>query len=186
MTWALIPLMALLNRFRGGGYGAEILPGHPRFYVAPLVALLVGLLFDSWHAGVLVGVSYLAWSFMPWGHLIGLGRWSPERPIAWTEGVSLIVGRNPWMALFLTELVGMSVAIVLVSPWAAVAALAFVGCYELGWRLRPKAPIELAELLVGAVWAALILVALSGCAPPKSDYWGSLASGVGQVQRNAR
>lgn len=183
MTWAFIPLMALLNRFRGGGFGAEILPGHPRFYVAPMVVMLVGLVVE-WHQGLLVGAAYLAWSFTPWGHLIGLGRWDPPREWSWLETTTFeISNKNPWLALGMIEMIGMSVAIVIFSPWAALAAIAFVGCYEAGWRLRPKAPIELAELLVGGVWGLLILVALSGCAPSRSYDWGALARGVGQVER---
>lgn len=176
----LVPFMAVLNRFRGGGFGADKLPGHPRFYAAPILFAHVWWLWSLPDA-IAAGVSYLVWSFLPWGHLIGLGRWDPPREYSKLEKGALVFAHgNRYIALGAVEILGMGVATALLSPWALVAAVLFVACYEIGWRLRPTAPIELAELLVGVVWAALLLVALSGCAPDTSNYYGQLSKGVGQ------
>lgn len=178
----LVPFLVVLNRFRGGGFWADKLPGHPRFYAVPLLGLFIWAFWGPQDAFI-VASSYLIWSLMPWGHLIGLGRWDPPRSWSWLESRAMSAAfGNVWLALFFVEVIGMAYAAAVLSPWAAFAAGVFVLCYEAGWALAPKAPIRLAELLVGAVWAALILVALSGCASPKEDYWGSLAGGVKQVQ----
>ena len=155
--WAAIPIMAFLNRFRGGGFGAEHLPGHPRYWVTPVVGALA-----YWHTGnalhaAIFAACYLAWSLVPWGHAIGLGRWSPVRDPAPIEETLIHWTDNPWLKLLTIEVVGLFPAMVLVSPFAAAMPPLFVACYEVGWRLRPRAPIELAELLTGGLWGLLLV-----------------------------
>lgn len=153
----IIAAMAFLNRVRGGGFGAEILPGHPRYYVTPVIGILAWLWTGAIIMSVLFAACYLAWSLVPWGHAIGLGRWSPSRAPAPLEETLIHWTNNPWLKLLSIEVVGLAPAMVLVSPFAAILPPFFVACYELGWRLRPKAPIELAELLVGVLWGALLV-----------------------------
>lgn len=151
----VISLMGFLNRFRGGGFGAIVLPGHPRFYVAPLVGCLA-LLVTPLPTAAAVGVSYLFWSLMPWGFTIGLGRFQPSREPAMVERVFLRIS-SPHARLLAIEAVGLLPAAILVMPFALILAPLFVAAYEAAWRLRPKAPIEAAEIVVGLLWGALIV-----------------------------
>lgn len=149
-----IAAMVFLNRFRGGGFGAAALPGHPRYYVAPMVFLFAGTVVPVLPAAG-YALAYFAWSLMPWGHAIGLGRWSPDRPPSLVESWFMHED-NPWLRLLSIELAGLIPATLLVSAGAPVFGAAFVGCYEIGWRLTPKAPIQTAEILVGILWAAML------------------------------
>lgn len=153
-----IPACAILNRVRGGGFGASVLPGHPRYYVAPVMgAIAFAVSGDPWRA-VSFAAAYLIWSLLPWGHCIGLGRYAPDRDAALLEKDALILSRgNPWVALLMLEVIGIVPAAIAVSLLALCLPPLFVAAYEIGWRLRPKAPIELAELLVGALWGALLI-----------------------------
>jgi hypothetical protein len=164
----LVAFCAVLNRFRGGGFGADRLPGHPRFYVAPFVLVLAWLALP-FPAALAFAAGFLLWSWPPWGFLMCLGRWTPiGRPMSSLEWHLLAVSRgNLWLALGLRHLLiwpGLfGAAWFGAAPWLPVLALPFaglaVGSYELGWRLRPGAPIELAEILTGAAWGALLLCA---------------------------
>lgn len=58
---------ALLNRFRGGGFGAAKLAGHPRFYVTPAIGI-VSLFVTSWQIAAIIALGYLFWSFFSWSH----------------------------------------------------------------------------------------------------------------------
>lgn len=78
----LIPAMAVLNRFRGGGFGAHSLPGHPRFWVTPVfLCLLLMAGFNPRLAGAITA-GWLAWHMLPHGHTFSLGRYFPERKIS--------------------------------------------------------------------------------------------------------
>lgn len=182
---AIIPIAAVLNRFRGGGFGAAKFPGHPRFYVAPVLGLVCWLLGAGVSDSIVVAICYLAWSFVPWGHCIGLGRWMPGRKPAWLEHRALDAAQNnPWIALWFLETVGMSVAAGAMHWSAFLLPPLMVAAYEIGWRVS-RAPIRWAEIAIGLLWGSFIMVALSGCASPKED-WGALAGGVRAVQKNGK
>ena len=161
-------ILPILNRVRGGGFGAERLPGHPRYYVAPAVAL-VAMMLLPWEQAAAFGTGYLVWSVVPWGWLMCLGRYEPPREISAIESVLLdLSGGNIWIALFLRHAIFVLPGLIAVAllggrEWLVVLALPFgllaVAAYELGWRLRPRAPIELAEILTGGLWAALLICA---------------------------
>jgi hypothetical protein len=154
---AVVGLMAVLNRFRGGGFGADRLPGHPRFYVAPMVAVVAWIVMP-WQQAIAAGVAYLAWCWPPWGHLMCLGHWSPGRPVSEFEAWCLKSMRGDYFgALLLRHAVGLIPAMCLVSPLAIVAAPLVAALYAAGWRWRPQNPIEPAELLTGALWGAFFV-----------------------------
>jgi hypothetical protein len=155
----IVLVMTILNRVRGGGFDAQALPGHPRYWVTPVVGLFAYLWSGSLMHGAIFAGCFLVWSLVPWGHCIGLGRWSPAREPAYLELHALeAAGGSPYLALFILEAIGLFPAILLVSFAGLFMLVLMVPCYELGWRLRPKAPIELAELLVGALWGGLMVV----------------------------
>lgn len=151
--------MAVVNRFRGGGFGAQYLPGHPRFWVTPIVAMLALFLVGPLQA-VLMALAYLVWCWPPWGYLMTLGRTTPAgRDISLVEQLCLDAALgNIWAALMLRHAFGMLPAMFVVSPFAILAAPLIVIAYELGWRITPLAPIRTAELLTGAIWGALFLL----------------------------
>jgi len=158
MIFALIPLMAFLNRVRGGGFGAALLPGHPRFYVAALLAVAVWCV-APWTAGLAAGLAYLAWAFLPWGHLMCLGHYAPDREISKLEGWCLDIAQERYLpALALLHLIGLLPAFIIVSVFAPLFAVGFAGAYWLGWRYWPQTPTVPAELIVGALWGVMIVV----------------------------
>lgn len=153
MSWLLLPIMAVLNRIRGGGFGGQYLPGHPRFYVSLAVAGL-----DLWSGGSgAMGLVYLIWSLLPWGHLMCLGRWAPARPISTLEEECLAMTRgNPWVAFGLLHVIGL-VPAMFVSPVAFLMAPAIVAIYELFWRSpADKSSVQWPEMGVGVLWGLAI------------------------------
>ena len=154
----LIPALAVLNRVRGGGFWADRLPGHPRFYVAPAIAVLC-LPVMPWLKAVEAGACYLVWSFLPWGHLMCLGKFIPPRPMSPIESSCLEVVKGDYLvALMLLHLIGLLPMAFLVSPLAFLAPIPIGLSYALGWSVTPATAIRTAEILVGAVWGVLLLV----------------------------
>lgn len=154
MDWLLLPALAVLNRVRGGGFGGQYLPGHPRFYVAPAVAVL-----DLWSGGTgLMGLAYLVWSLLPWGHLMCLGRWAPSRPMSPLETECLAMARgNVWVAFGLLHMVGL-VPAMFVSPVAFLMPPVIVGIYEAFWRSpADKSSVMWPEMGVGVLWGLAII-----------------------------
>jgi len=170
---AFIVIMALLNRVRGGGFGGASLPGHPRWWVT------VGVLWTAlWVLPVpqafVFAVGYLLWCLPPWGHLIGLGRYAPDRPASRLEAILLKMALGcVYGALWLRHwLILPMVLAITQTPSAAFLAPAIamfiVLAYEAGWRLTPAAPIRTAEILTGVILGLLLL---AGCAPDVNAYY---------------
>lgn len=157
-----VPACAALNRFRGGGLGASELPGHPRFYAAPLMAGIALFATANLWTALGLGLAYLIWSFAPWGHLMCLGRkdHEPSRPYAWIETQLVKLARgNPWIAFGLLHLIFLIPA-ALITPWALLAPLAIVAAYEVSWRYSSTPEIiRNAEVATGVVWGLLVLSA---------------------------
>lgn len=176
LLWAaLIPALAVLNRFRGGGYGAAVLPGHPRWYVWPLWSAAGWLVGYPWW---LLGPAYLVWSNIPWGRWFRLGR-SPRsltgrEPRAIERVVEGIAGASDHVALFLIHALALVPVALACSallnwgwpdPWAALAgvgvAALVVLTYELAWRFAPpNSAISTAEHGVGALFGSAMI---AGC-----------------------
>lgn len=161
MIEALIVIGAtLLNRVRGGGLGGDVLPGHPRFYVAAAMAGLALLVLPEWKAAA-VGAAYLWWAILPWGHWYDLGRlplnWQGREQSQFERAVSGLCGDDDHIAFFMRNIVGFLPMSMLVGSMAVFAAPLQVIAYEACWRVQPKNPIEPSEFLTGALWGALIL-----------------------------
>jgi hypothetical protein len=152
-----VAALAALNHIRGGHLGGSLLPGHSRFWVAPAVAG-AALLVAAPIQAVIFGLAFLAWSLVPWGHSIGLGRFAPDRKPAWLEEILIGHIENPWLRLFVIQMIGLLPAFFFVELLAPLFALAFVAAYEIAWRVRPKAPTQVAEPLVGALWAIMLVI----------------------------
>lgn len=151
----LIPAISAINRFRGGGLYADRLPGHPRFYAAALVAAVSFLAVGPFDAA-LVGLCFLAWSWLPWGDWYDLGR-LPGRPDA-SNDFEIIIGRlpNDHARFTMRNLVGLIPAIAFLNPLFLLLAPLRTAAYEIGWRVTPKTPTVTGEWVTGALWGAFI------------------------------
>lgn len=170
---------AFLNRFAGGGWPGHLWDEHRpdklwgrALYLAALGMGLAALLAGhGWSAALAVGLAFLAWRSPAWGLLISLGRPSGAsgRKPHWFEGFLLgasagsvhvaLLARH--LFLIIPGLVAIGWAaqstfvLALALPFAVLATLA----YEIAWRVTPREPIRTAEIIVGALWGALILIA---------------------------
>ena len=70
----IIIAFTLFNRIRGGGLGADRLPGHPRYYVAPVIFGLAWWWLGDWQRAAWFSGVWLAWSLQAWGDIYMLGR----------------------------------------------------------------------------------------------------------------
>jgi hypothetical protein len=163
---AVVLAAALLNRVRGGGlWIGSRLPGRALWWSAVALAG-VALLVAPWPVAVAWGLAFLVWGMPPWGHLIGLGRFAPDRNVTPSERWLLRVCEgSEHLAFFLRNLAilpGLLLVAILVDavPLVAagiIAAGLIVAVYEAAWRLNPRNPIWLAEIATGALWGALIV-----------------------------
>lgn len=168
MSFLIILTLAALNRARGDDrWKPSWLPGRALWYVAPLVGL-VAWTVQPWPVAAAFALAYLVWAIPAWGHLYGLGRYSPDREVdSLTATLLEIAGGNVYIAFFIRHLAILPglffVSLLAGSAWpfgaAIPAAWLFVLAYEAGWRWSPRHPILIAELIVGALWGGLILIA---------------------------
>lgn len=161
-TLCIILAFAVLNRIRGGGLGAEHLPGHPRFWVLPVV---LGLAY--WHLGaveqaVWFAAAWLLWSTQPWGDVYMMGRPHPSgQTYDWSTcaiGLMMLGILPMFLIAPLGDGGGWPFAVVLRLLSGAVAlSLA----YELGWQAFERrwigAHTVLAEPLIGLWWGAVLV-----------------------------
>lgn len=153
----MILAMAALNHVRGGHLGGNLLPGHPRLWATAGAIIMATPFFGPLDAAAF-GLAFLIWSLIPWGHSIGLGRFAPDRKPEWLEALLVDHIPNPWLRLLVLHLIGLAPAFFLVSMLAPLFALAFVAAYEIGWRIRPSVPTQVAEPLVGALWGLMLVI----------------------------
>jgi len=152
-----IAACAVLNRARGDdSWMPDWMPGRALFPVSIAIGL-TGACFGGLWYGAAFGAAFFVWGVGPWGHLIGLGRFAPDRPLSGLERVLLgATGGNVHVALGLRH----AFAVPLLLPFGLLP-LAFpilaVAAYEASWRIRPANPIWIAELAVGALWGVLIV-----------------------------
>lgn len=165
-----IPLMAVLNRLRGGGWWAVHLPGHPRWYVIPAVCVLAMAVTRDPVAAALFAAAYGVWSLLPWGHLYSFGRWAPPRPASHLERALLSLTRyRYWAAMILLHGIGVAFLAPLIwwewpGPELSMTILLPVlitAAHELAWTVVPDRAIPRADLMTGALWGVyLTLVGL--------------------------
>lgn len=171
MESLIIPLLAALNRARGDATWLDWLrlPGRTIYYVAPLVGLLAWAIHPPLVAAAW-GAAYLIWGVPAWGRWFDLGRLPQpsDDPDELEAAIEQWSGGSDHLALFLRHLLFIIPGLALVSlasgDWLAIgvavpAAALFVLAYEGAWRWAPRQPILAAELIVGALWAGLILLA---------------------------
>jgi hypothetical protein len=168
----VIALCAVVNRLAGGGWPVNVVQGSPwRFafgrYQSAAYIGLAALLLHDWQIALAFGLGFWFWRLFGWGHLISLGRESGAtgRPATGVDEVLVeIAGPHLGLLLRMMFVFPALVAVNLLGAWPYIIFLAFpfsalaMLSYELWWRVKPD-PIGPAELTVGALWGALIVVA---------------------------
>ena len=171
----VVSLCAMLNRFAGGGVWAgewwnpadpDKLWGRALYPAIGLVGL-VALIVQPWPVALAFAATFGFWRSFSWGALIGLGRPSgadhrDHNPVEAT----LLAWFGPHAGLFVRHLFAFPGFLVIGWLagvwWAWVAALAFAAfatlVYEAAWRITPRMPLTTAEIAVGALWGAAIVI----------------------------
>ena len=175
IAFLTIAACAMINRFAGGGvwigeWWDRDRPGKlwgRALYPAIGLIALVALIVHPWPVALAFAAAFGFWRSFSWGALISLGRPSgaDSREHNPVEG-ALLAWLGPHGGLFARHLFavpGLLAAGWLAGIWWAwVAAVAFAAlaalAYELSWRLTPRMPLTTAEICVGALWGALIVI----------------------------
>lgn len=165
----LIAVFALLNRMRGDDEWMGPLPGRALYYVSILVGLLSYSL-HSWQISLTFGLTYLFWGVFAWGRWFDLGRlpdnWNREgqepslserfvQALSWNDHSAMVV-RHYFAAPGLLAIWWLGGDVL----WAALTfGVIVMLLYELAWRVRPQSPIIIAELMTGAFWGLIVVIA---------------------------
>ena len=161
LVLVFIVLLAILNRVRGGGFGGDRLPGHPRLYVAAVVGV-GSCSVVPWHTAASAALVYLAWSLLPWGRWADLGRLAPGHvdAVRAPSRFEMLIGRlpNDHVRFTARNALALIPAMILIHPAFILLSLAQTAAYEIGWELAPQRSFEPQELLTGALWAVFIVV----------------------------
>lgn len=167
---AITGAAALLNRVRGGGFGADKLPGRPLLYIAPIMGALEWFTTGSnlWSV-VIVAVGYLIWGLPAWGKWFDFNRIDDYREAyRWEEWVDRIAANKDGLAFFIRQALVMPCFIALATlagSWTpvliGVMLMAMItSSYAMAWFINDwgwtKQPITVAELLAGASWGIAI------------------------------
>jgi len=167
-----LPILMVFNRIRGGGMSSltDRLPGRALYYVGAIVGGLTAALLHPL-LGAFVTLGFLIWGAPGWGLWFDLHRHDhdkvndPRRNDLFVRIMDAVSFGSDHVALFLRlsvfllpMLMGWTYATA-ASYWLLTAAIPFgllgVGAYEL--RFRTSWGNTLSEMLVGALWWALIL-----------------------------
>lgn len=157
-------VFAGLNRLRGTKDWREHLgwPGRSLYWVSAVIILAGVAITASWQ-GALLGVGYLIWGSLPWGHWQGLGHippeYEPDRAKTWFEREVEKLTDSKHLALYIRHVIALA-PLTLAYPFvwqlfAPLVAAVQVALYELGWRVTPQKGTVTGEYLVGAYWGLL-------------------------------
>lgn len=177
---ALAGLLAVLNRARGGLFGAGFFGVRWLYVVSGVLAAALTLAY-GWRFGLGWGLAFLAWGSPPWGRWYDLGRLpenyarsGPPKEWSYEWAVERLSGGSDHVRLFLRHLVLVPAlaapALLLGAHWLPLigipAAALLVGSYEAGWQLcergitRADKPINNAEWFAGLIWGGLIYLTI--------------------------
>lgn len=170
-------VFGLLNRIRGGGFGGQLLPGRPLFWVTPAVALLASYLVGL-YAGAIFATIYLIWAAPPWGRWFTFGRIDTGREITtierWIEYIPSKIFSDPFKFnfacfslrnfIFLLPIAAMYYFIA--NIWLLVAvpvmAVAITILYATSWFIwddkDERQSIQTAEILTGILWGIVLIL----------------------------
>nr|WP_047581719.1 hypothetical protein [Methylobacterium sp. ZNC0032] len=163
----VLVLSAGLNRARGDArWMPSWLPGRALFCVAPAMGI-VALLAQPWPVALAFAGGYLFWAVFGWGHvLMRVGGAQPDRSPDMIEAALLLLPGSilPVFARMLFVLPGViAVAWLTGRPEFWLAGVSFAALATIAYHVlfRPLQPLDWlrAELVVGAFWGVLILIA---------------------------
>lgn len=172
---ALLPVLSVLHRFRGGGLIAWKTPIHRRYITA---AILFVLLFGitKWQTAVFITLQYLLLVLLPWGRWYTIGHLPreisglPDGFERFLERITASLGRSgsDYAAFVLRNLVCLSPCAIAaymtrsIIPIASAVLLSviIVESYRLSWRYIKEAdtPTAMAEWVSGAAIGAVIAI----------------------------
>lgn len=173
LAWlAALPVYMVFNRIRGGGMPGltDRLPGRALYYVAAILGALAAAILDP-ALGVVVAVGTLVCYAAGWGIRFDLHRQDdlqlddPRQDDAFVRALDAISfgSEHLWMfwrlGLFSLPMLVLWIVLAGAPAWLLAGSIAFgalgVGAYEMRWRSTWGN--TLSELLVGAIWWALVL-----------------------------
>ena len=166
MALAAVAVCAFLNRVRGGGFGGNLLPGRPLFWVTPIIGLIAWA-FMPWKAAAAFACGYMLWALFSWGHIIAaLGGFKPLRSPSTLEAALMAPGSKVFAAFARMMFIApglMAVAYLIHQPAYLIMAPIFAAfaCIIYAYRLpsADEAAWQEAEILTGALIGALIVIA---------------------------
>lgn len=152
-----------------GTYIRETLHIKPLFVVAPIIPIIALLAGAPVVTSLLLGVGYFVWALPAWGRWFDLGNLPDEynrtegkyadpleRWIDWyaeTDMQAMFLRHGIVLFAVCVALSCFSTIYLIMWPiWTSGIILAYI----IGWTYAPAAPILVAELLVGAVWGAMV------------------------------
>ena len=163
----VVALCAGLNRARGDArWMPSWLPGRALWYVVPAIGL-AALLAQPWLVALAFAGGYLFWAVFGWGHvLMRAGGQQPDRSPDVVEAALLMLPGSilPIFVRMLFILPGViAIAWLTGRPefWLAGVSFAAVATVAYHVLFRPLQPLDWlrAELVIGALWGVLILIA---------------------------
>jgi hypothetical protein len=175
VNWAIAGVTLLvaagLNRLRGHGISGS------RVYASIGMGILAGILFFDWPPALAVATAFLFWAAFSWGRWFDLERmpdgWNrdPDELSTFDMLVEKVSFGSDHMALFVRHVVGILPLGVLLGYWCGwewlavipVFAALVVAAYEIAWQVSETWAIEIAEVLTGLVWGALLLAVYFLC-----------------------
>lgn len=169
ITYVMIVLAcAVLNRIRGGGFYGELLPGHPRYWVSPVLGL-VNWIIAPWPVAASMAFAYLIWSIPPWGRWYDLNRvtttWITRDYSSYERVIERLSGKDDYLSFYLRHLsamIGIVLLAYLTTWWwyitIPVLPLLIVCAYDVAWRISDHYAITIGEMLTGAAWGIMIVM----------------------------
>ncbi len=169
---AALPVFMVFNRIRGGGMSSltDRLPGRALYYVSGIFGALTAVILDPL-LGAVVALGFLIWGAPGWGLWFDLHRdddaqrYDPRRDDLFVQVVELVAFGSDYLALFfrlaffafpaVIAWVVLADAPLLLALAPLVFGLLGVGAYEVRWRTTWGN--TLSEILIGALWWALVL-----------------------------
>ena len=165
MKYILIPLLAVLNMYRGGGWFAEqskkYVKIHPRYQVTIILFLSLLLFTTPIKAGIFA-LCYLISNLAPWGRWFDLGRHPDDfvtRDPIWMERLINKLP-NDHVRFLARHYIFMIPAIVLISPIFIFLPPLIVLAYEIGWKYSESNAIRTGEGITGLLWGLFFALSI--------------------------
>jgi hypothetical protein len=177
----LIPVFAVLNAYRGGGFFAEqsrkIVKIHPRFQVTIIMFAILCFVTTPIVSGT-VSLCYLISNLNGWGRWYDLGRLPEEEPRDGFMEKYIDKLPNDHFRFLARHFYGLIPAYILLSPIFLLMPFLIVACYEVAWREYENLnAIRPAEYAVGALWGLFIFLLLTFDQYILIQYYMSLFNG---------